>query len=210
MTATDWMSKQLLNSIYGKESYSMNELKKRIMREVLQGNFNIDSVEQYVCEEPVYTITVTSAKYDSPSQTFLNFGRVFHSGIKEGLYGKYHGEIKKVIFNNPATIVYWLDGTKTVVKCQEGDVFSEELGLALCFAKKALGNTGAYYNVFKRYLGKNEKSECESNVELRDDDLKCTLCRENSTNLVGYLLTTGELVDICPSCKILCEEVLKQ
>lgn len=34
-------------------------------------------------------------------------------------------EIKKVIFNPPATIVFWLDGTKTVVKCKEGEEFSE-------------------------------------------------------------------------------------
>ena len=29
-------------------------------------------------------------------------------------------EIKNVIFNEPATIIIWKDGTKTVVKCQEG------------------------------------------------------------------------------------------
>ena len=33
--------------------------------------------------------------------------------------------IKKVIFNDPATIVLWDDGTKTVVKCSEGDTYSE-------------------------------------------------------------------------------------
>ena len=30
-------------------------------------------------------------------------------------------EIKDVIFNEPATIIIWKDGTKTVVKCQEGE-----------------------------------------------------------------------------------------
>ena len=33
--------------------------------------------------------------------------------------------IKKVIFNDPATVVIWDDGTKTVVKCSEGDTYSE-------------------------------------------------------------------------------------
>lgn len=33
--------------------------------------------------------------------------------------------IDKVLFNPPATIVFWLDGTKTVVKCKEGEEFSE-------------------------------------------------------------------------------------
>lgn len=60
--------------------------------------------------------------------------------------------IKNVIFNDPATIVLWADGTKTVVKCQEGDEYSEEVGLALCFAKKALGNKSNFNNVFKKWI----------------------------------------------------------
>lgn len=63
--------------------------------------------------------------------------------------------IKKVIFNNPATIVYWEDNTKTVVKCGENDTYNEEAGLALCFMKKALGNKGNYNNTFKKYIKEN-------------------------------------------------------
>lgn len=60
--------------------------------------------------------------------------------------------IENVIFSNPATIVFWTDGTKTVVKCQEDDIYSEEVGLALCFAKKALGNKSNFNNVFKKWI----------------------------------------------------------
>lgn len=60
--------------------------------------------------------------------------------------------IEKVIFNDPATIVLWKDGTKTVVKCQEGDEYSKETGLALCIAKKALGNKSNFNNEFKRWI----------------------------------------------------------
>ncbi len=59
--------------------------------------------------------------------------------------------IEKVIFNDPATIVFWKDGTKTVVKCQDGDEYSKEHGLALCIAKKALGNKGNFNNVFRKW-----------------------------------------------------------
>jgi len=52
----------------------------------------------------------------------------------------------KVIFNNPATIVLWKDGTKTTVKCGENDIYDPEKGLALCFMKKALGNTSGNLN----------------------------------------------------------------
>jgi len=59
--------------------------------------------------------------------------------------------IKKVIFHDPATIVLWEDGTKTVVKCQEGDTYSKEIGLAMCMLKKYMGNKGNFNNVFKKY-----------------------------------------------------------
>lgn len=60
--------------------------------------------------------------------------------------------IKRVIFNDPATVVYWLDGTKTVVKCQPGDTYSKETGLALCIAKKFLGNKGNFNDVFNQWI----------------------------------------------------------
>lgn len=60
--------------------------------------------------------------------------------------------IKKVIFNNPYTIVLWADGTKTIVKAQDGDNFDPEKGLAMAIAKKAFGNSGNYYDEFKKWL----------------------------------------------------------
>ena len=60
--------------------------------------------------------------------------------------------IKKVIFNDPATIVLWTDGTKTVVKSQDKDQFDKEKGLAMAIVKKALGNEGRYYEIFKKWL----------------------------------------------------------
>ena len=60
--------------------------------------------------------------------------------------------INKVIFNNPATIVIWNDGTKTTVKCSERDEYSEEVGLAMCISKKALGNKGNFNEVFKKHI----------------------------------------------------------
>ena len=62
--------------------------------------------------------------------------------------------LKKVIYNDPATIAFWSDGTKTVVKAQPGDIFDPEKGLAMAIAKKACGNKGNYYNGFKKWLPK--------------------------------------------------------
>ena len=60
--------------------------------------------------------------------------------------------IKNVIFNNPATIVFCSDGTKTIVKAQGDDKFDPEKGLAIAISKKALGNKGNYCNELKKWL----------------------------------------------------------
>ena len=67
-------------------------------------------------------------------------------------------DIKDVIFNDPATIVLWADGTKTVVKA-ENEPFDPEKGLAMAIAKKALGNSYDYYDTFKKYVGRYEKKQ---------------------------------------------------
>ena len=73
--------------------------------------------------------------------------------------GMYIPDIKNVYFNYPHTIVMWADGTKTIVKCQEGDFYDNQVGLAMAISKKALGNSGNYYNVFKKHLP--DIKECE-------------------------------------------------
>lgn len=64
----------------------------------------------------------------------------------------FHMMYEKVIFNDPATIVIWKDGSKTVVKCQKNDEYDPEKGVALCFMKKALGNKGNFNNILKAEL----------------------------------------------------------
>lgn len=61
--------------------------------------------------------------------------------------------IKNVIFNPPATIVFWSNGDKTVVKCDEIEKFDPEKGMAMAISKHALGNKGNYYNEFIKYAG---------------------------------------------------------
>lgn len=73
----------------------------------------------------------------------------------------YLPEISKVHFNPPMTIVLWEDGTKTTVRCQEDDAYSDEVGLALCIAKKALGNKGNFNNIFRKWVPDEEKPTAE-------------------------------------------------
>lgn len=85
-------------------------------------------------KKPNYTFGIKQAMRES------SFGRVRFAD------NRCIPKIKDVKFNGPATIVFWEDGTKTVVKCQEGDRFNSEKGLAMAIAKKALGNEVGYYS----------------------------------------------------------------
>lgn len=70
--------------------------------------------------------------------------------------------IKQVIFNGTATIVYWKDGCKTVVKCQEGAVNDPEKGLAMavaCHYFCDILRMSRYDGIFKEYLPKETKEK---------------------------------------------------
>ena len=78
---------------------------------------------------------------------------------KSQLKGMYFRLIKKVIFNEPATIVFWADGTKTVVKCDEDDIWDPEKGLAMAVTKKFFGNEGFYYDIFKKWIPEEKQMD---------------------------------------------------
>jgi len=69
------------------------------------------------------------------------------------------GRIKDVKFSDPATIVFWTDGTKTVVKCRKGDKFDPVEGIAMACAKKLLGNEDGYHREIAKYTKTAMKDE---------------------------------------------------
>lgn len=80
--------------------------------------------------------------------------------LKYGYYSlRMLPRIKKVIFNEPATIVLWEDNTKTVVKCQEGDIYDPEKGLYAAMVKKALGNKSNFNNVINKWVAEYKEEE---------------------------------------------------
>lgn len=95
--------------------------------------------------------------------------------------------IKNVYFNPPATVVLWDDDTKTIVKCQKGDVYSKETGLALCITKKALGNKSNFNDIFKKWIPEEKgpkktkvravsKSCCNCKFEDQTFNTRCRDC----------------------------------
>ena len=68
-----------------------------------------------------------------------------------GNFGVFQLEITNVIYNDPATIVFWSDNTKTIVKATN-EKFDPEKGLAMAIAKKYYGNQGNYFNHLKKWI----------------------------------------------------------
>ena len=52
-------------------------------------------------------------------------------------------DIDHVIFNGPATIVFWNDGTKTVVKCADGEHYDKRVAIMWCIIKKNFGSVSS-------------------------------------------------------------------
>lgn len=74
-------------------------------------------------------------------------------------FGMCNVNIRKVIFNAPATVVLWSDGTKTVVKCGPNDIFDKEKGLAMAIVKKMAGNDSRFHKIFKQWCKSDETNE---------------------------------------------------
>ena len=129
----------------------------------------IDSIESSIDTLPKFEGRIMGIETAEPKLSYKDYSRYYRADhdveldrifyhILNSRYGIRTAtmndipEIKNVIFNDPATIVFWNDGTKTVVKCQPGDSFDPEKGLAMAITKKAYGNKGSYCNQLKKWL----------------------------------------------------------
>ena len=163
------------DAIFGMEPYKQKlavYLKELIPYKIGQG------LVDYICRMEAESkhrpkqIWVTSARSTGKTAFMKELERYLHKDefvsyskadcdITYDLYKKHIGkpqstlpEIKDVIFNNPATIVIWADGTKTVVQSRGDDIYDPEKGLAMAISKKIMGNKHEYYHIFLHWLKK--------------------------------------------------------
>ena len=132
-------------------------------------NYKIFDIEVTISKNELNTITLRKKgerRNEMPVERKSTSSSIYYASVTAKLMPV--PDIKKVIFNYPATIILWSDGSKTVVKCQDGDIYDPEKGLAMAISKKALGNKGNYCNEFKKWLPEDEEEE-EKTVELRFD-----------------------------------------
>ena len=101
--------------------------------------------------KPYHRDALDNARYITQARAMLNTTHAKEATAMNAAV------IKNVIFAPPATIVYWSDGSKTVVKCSEKDIFDQEKGLAMAIAKRCGGNKGSYYKEIQNWVEKSGK-----------------------------------------------------
>ena len=67
----------------------------------------------------------------------------------------YFPNIKRVLFREPATIVFFEDGSKTTAICGKEDKYDKEVGLSVCMLKRVLGNQ-SYRSIMDKWCYKEE------------------------------------------------------
>lgn len=103
--------------------------------------------------EPLFRTKATiGVVYDSDEPVAEYISKLAENRLNFVNFDILYMKPKKIILNGPATIIIWVDGTKTVVKCDKDDTYDPEKGIALCFMKKAMNNKSNYNNVFKEWI----------------------------------------------------------
>lgn len=158
-------AKNAINSVYG-----LMAAEQKIAKRGIDLADSTDSLEQSVVKQFINEMT-ENVKGDPQFMPNRENDRAFHQyliwddALTRKLYDKiqkeknkaiYDNMIQRVIFNPPATIVIWRDGSKTVVKCGENDIFDPEKGLAMAISKRAFGDNRDYYEIFAKWVGKYE------------------------------------------------------
>ncbi len=110
------------------------------------------SVSFEIIRDDNYLARLTS-NFSLPPK-FVN--KKFHT-VPQSFVTQSFCEPQKIIFNYPATIVFWKDGTKTVVKCAAGT--DSDLYNAFCAAacKKIFGSNSHLKKVIEEAYVKEKK-----------------------------------------------------
>lgn len=84
-------------------------------------------------------------------------------------------DVESIAFHkeNKTTVVRWADGTKTVVRCGEGETFSEYSAFVAAVAKKIFGSTSAVKKLIEEFdlarVKAREEAERRAERERQDD-----------------------------------------
>lgn len=124
----------------------------------------VERIKWRLTNEEVHELYVELKKIVDPNDVVtkhvendIDTTNQIYKRMLNSIYGfmNFKSKIKKVIFNPPATIILWTDGTKSVVKCQNGEEFDPEKGFALAYLKKLLGNDNTFNKEIHKWVLKD-------------------------------------------------------
>ena len=129
----------------------------------------------------IYTLAGSSAQEEKVIEIRGGDIKIYEDGMtpitKFGPDG-----IKKVIYNPPATVVMWADGTKTVVKCSEDDAYDKLTGFLLCVMKKFCGGS-RFNDIIRKWVW-----ETDENKNVQDNtyfNRISRMCKEYIENVIS-------------------------
>lgn len=109
--------------------------------------------------------------------------------------------IKHVNFKGDSTIVIWKDGSKTSVTCQNEDIYSKEVGIAMCVMKRAYermgknGGKSGFNDVLKNVINKQEEEERKRKLK-ENKKFKKQHCKSEENTVEEKAKTVGVSTDI--------------
>ena len=112
------------------------------VKEIMAGirNKKIEKGTLIECSaDDLYQRALEAAK--KMSNSMYGIGHSVSATVLRNDFARFPNEVKDIKFSGPATIVFWKDGTKTVVKCQEGEHYDPKDGIEYALFKKIAGGT---------------------------------------------------------------------
>ena len=110
---------------------------------------DMDSLGTHYLLDPEQVVAISKPVFQRMLNELSKARKDVHDYIQKDskftacLHRQFQFAPKEIIYNDAATIVYWSDGTKTVVKCNENDEYSEYAGFVAAVAKKMYGGANA-------------------------------------------------------------------
>lgn len=125
----------------------------------------------------------------------------------------YNRIAREIIFNPPATIVYWWDDTKTVVKATLDDEYDPITGFAMAYLKKTAEDNDLSYGgsirairkeyekqmAVKRDKTKKEQQKRLKKTTFKSSDTSTTSLEETKVAFSSALLSFAHIVDLFES-----------
>ena len=171
MSGTIKMSKSIIDKLLGKDTDGDNMEKSYMDHEF---DRHMAKEDCWICDHVVDS---------SLRKPLLD---MYKKGLIEGREIVWKSiSVDRIIFNDPATIVFWQDGTKTVVKCQKDQTFNPYFGFCAAIAKKLYGSNSRLNRIVETYFDEDPRKDrcawCVNSIKENKEE-PCVKCKVNMQN----------------------------